>query len=1048
MIPEGLSDYLPRQSRPLRPPGQSRRCELLQKNTQVMKMTTKNPLRLPLLLLALFALLAVTVAAQSPNTASMIVVVVDQTGAVVQDAKVSVLNTATGGAREAVSGSDGSATVQALPLTGTYTVSVSKQGFGNEELKDISLRSGETATLKVKLLAGSQTAEVTVYGTTEGVRADPQIGRRLDSPQIDETPILGRKVTTLPLLNSAFRQAKGTGDLFVNATYFVTGVGGRRQTTVLLDGANNDEAWGRQTAIATVPLGAVQEVTVLSNAFSSEFGWTAGPALNIVTKSGTNEFHGEGLFMVRPGGWQAKTFSTKNFCAPSVPSCVTPSTLQAINPVDIPDALKQFSGSIGGPIVRDKTFFFATADYTRQNRTTFLSSTLPAFLLPADGHLDYTGHYRQFLFDGRLDHKLTANQTLMVRMNVDRFDDDNPQDAVGGTSAPSVARRYARRSWTAQVNHTSVLSANLLNEARFAYLHGDPVTLWEAQTLSTTYTRTGNVPFTIGQSRASNIFGHQAQFSDTLSWTRGKHYLRFGGSVIRHTSGGTGSEPGTAILGTFTFKSATTAPFDQLTLADVQSYTQPINFGISSYNLTQWLYTGFVQDDWKVRPDFTLNLGLRYDRQTLTNATKNFAPRIGFGWHPGGNSRLSIRGGYGMYYTQIRSNAVAGYLVNGLDGLTTYTATPAQLGFPTCLTGSCLPLNVDPKTLAASQIPARDITIRAGQRAFYEAQFAKYGLNFDKLPNYPDKLVNPRSQVISIGAEREVVKGLFVGGDYVHQHLSGIDRTVDLNAPSFFDRTAPGQFRCLPTHLTCNGTEAVTAANNTRPILPAPSGVRQVNVLMNLGVADYDGLQTQVTYRGNSRMYAAISYTLSRATNTSEPDGNGIGPNDSNIAQLGEVERGPSLLDQRHRAVIFFSYRFPYNITAGTLTQLASARPFNATTGVDNNGDGANNDRPVINGAVIGKSAFRGTATSDVGLFVEDRIKTSERTAILLRLEGFNLFNHGNYLGRGQTIYGDTGTPLPTFGQLVAVGTSTNALPAFANVDPPRMFQMQVRFIF
>jgi hypothetical protein len=998
-------------------------------------MTTKKYLRLRLLL-ALFAFIAAPVVAQSPNTASIIVAVVDQAGAVVPDAKVLVVNNATGAAREVSSGDEGTVTIPGLAIAGTYTVSISKQGFGSEERKEITLRAGETATLKVTLQVGSTAAEVTVYGTTEGVRAEPRIGVRLDPPTIDETPILGRKATALPLFNSAFRPAKGTGDLFVNATYFVTGVGGRRQTTVLLDGANNDEGWGRQTAIATVPLGAIQEINILSNAFSSEFGWTSGPALNIVTKSGSNALHGEGIFLFRPGSWQADTFSTRNFCPHSLLTCVTPTTLKAINPVDIPDELKQYSGSIGGPIIKDKTFFFVTADYTQQDRTTFLSPTLPAFLLPADGHLDVTGHYRQFLFDGRLDHKLTSAQNLMLRFNVDRFDDDNPQDAVGGTSAPSVARRYARRSWTTQLNHTMVLGPKLLNEARIAYLHGDPVTLWEAQTLSTTYTRSGNVPFTIGQSRASDLYGYQTQFSDTLSWSLGKHYLRMGGSVIRHTSGGTGSEPGTAILGTFTFRSTTTAPFDQLTLADVQSYTQPINFGIDSYELSQWLLTGFVQDSIHLRRNLTIDAGLRYDRQTLTDDMNNFAPRVGFGWNPGGDSRTAVRGGYGMYYTQIRSNAVAGYLVNGLDGLTTYTAVAGQTGFPTCLVGSCLPVNVDPRVIPASQLPARDITIRAGQRQFYETQFAKYGLNFDLLPNYPDELVNPRSQVLTFGMEREVRRGLFIGADYVHQHLSGIDRTVDLNAPLPFARTAIG------------ATRTVAAANATRPILPVNGGVRQVNVLTNLGEADYDGLQTQVSYRGNSRFYFSVSYTLSKATNTSEPDGNGIGPNESHISQLDEQERGPSVLDQRHRAVVMFHYRFPLGITAGTVSQFASARPFNATTGVDNNGDGLNNDRPIIDGHIVSKSAFRGSPTSDVSVFVEDRIKLTERTAFLVRLEGFNVFNHGNYLGRGQTIWGNSSLPNSTFGQLVAVGTATNALPAFANVDPPRMFQVQVRFIF
>jgi hypothetical protein len=351
------------------------------------------------------------------------------------------------------------------------------------------------------------------------------------------------------------------------------------------------------------------------------------------------------------------------------------------------------------------------------------------------------------------------------------------------------------------------------------------------------------------------------------------------------------------------------------------------------------------------------------------------------------------------------------------------------------LTGSCLPVPVDPRTLPAAQLPARDITVQPGEAAFYQTQFAQYGLNFDLLPNYPDALRNPRSQVLTVAAEREIARGFFLGSDYVHQHWSNIDRTVDLNAPAPFDRTAPGQVR------------SVAAANATRPITPVNGGVRQVNVLMNLGVADYDGWQTELRYRGNPKWNASVSYTLSKATNTTEPDGNGVGPNDTNIARLGEAERGPSLLDQRHRAVITANYRLPFAVTAGTMAQFASARPFSATTGVDNNGDGANTDRPVIDGAVVGRSAFRGTSTADVAVFLEKRVPL-QNGGLLLRLEGFNLFNHANILGRAQTVYGDTATPNTTFSQLVAAGLATNALPNLANIDVSRMFQIQVRYVF
>ena len=980
--------------------------------------------------------LAMPAHAQSPATAAIAVIVTDPSGAVVKDAKITVTNTQSGASREFTSGADGSAISPALSISGVYAVHVSKAGFTAEDVKNLSLRAGETATVKLKLVASGGHNEVTVYGTEQGVRSDAQIGKRLDSERIDETPILGRKLTTLPLFNSAFRQGKGTGDLFVNATYFVTASGSRRTTTFMLDGASNDEGWGRQTMLANVPAGAVQEVAVLSNAFSAEFGWTSGPAMNIVTKNGTNVLRGEALFMNRAGSGQPKTFSTDGFCPPSITTCVTPTTLESITPVDIPDKLSQISGTAGGPLVKDKTFYFVSADYTWQNRTTALSPTLPSWVLD-NGSLEYVGEYRQALVNARVDHKLTSSQAVMLRFNVDRMSDTNPNDTVIGTTAPTAARKYSRRSWALQGNHTDVISATLLNEARFNYSNGDPVTLWEAVESSTIYQRTGGpAQFRIGASQYSNLYSRQAQFSDTLSWTKSNHFVRIGGSLARHMTGGIGSEPGQNLLGTFTFVGtgpSSTLPYDQLTLADVQNYSQPFSFGApAKYTLNQWLGSVFVQDQYRVRTDLTLDLGLRYDRQSITDSTANLVPRIGFGWRPHGDAHTAVRGGYGMYYTQIRTNSVAGALMNGLDGFSTYTALPGQPGFPACLTGiQCVPVSF---ALNPASVPARNITIKAGDRDFYKTQFAQYGLNFDLLPNYPDEFRNPRSQVTSIGAEREVRRGLFVGADYVHQHWSDLDRTVDLNAPSIFDRTAPGQVR------------SAAVANATRPILPVTGGVLAVNTIMNLGVADYDGLQTEISYRGHPKLYAALSYTLSKATNTTEPDGNGIGPNENNIARLGEQERGPSLLDQRHRAVFTLSYQLPYNLTAGTVTQLASARPINSTTGVDNNGDGATNDRPVIDGKVIAKSQFRGTGTQDVSVFLEGRLKSSGRT-VLLRLEGFNLFNHGNLLGRGVTTYGDGPSAAPTFGQFAGNSTTT-AIPAFANIDPPRMFQFQVRFQF
>ena len=364
----------------------------------------------------------------------------------------------------------------------------------------------------------------------------------------------------------------------------------------------------------------------------------------------------------------------------------------------------------------------------------------------------------------------------------------------------------------------------------------------------------------------------------------------------------------------------------------------------------------------------------------------------------------------------LRANIDANFELGGPQGIFTYSATPGQTGFPSCLT--CTPVPYDQNS-AVSSLPARNITIRPGQASVYAPFF-----DISKLPGYAAAtFVNPKSQVGSIGIERELGRRVFLSVDYVKQHWTDLDRTVDLNAPSLFTRTAPGQVR------------STAAADLTRPILPVNGGYRQINVVENLGVADYDGLQTMVRWR-TAKALVSVSYTLSKATNTTEPNGNGAGQQDFN--QLGEQERGPSLLDQRHRAVIFLSYQLPFNVTVGTNNYFASSKPFNPTTGLDNNGDGNNNDRPVIDGATASRYSFRGTPMYETSLFGEVKLFPVNSRSLTLRVEGFNVFNHANVFGRNGT-YSDTATPLPTFGQ---------ATPGLASIDPGQMVQFMVRFNF
>ncbi len=935
------------------------------------------------------ALLSFNLMAQTPDTATIRGQVTDQTGAIIAGSDVILTNQLTGLKRDTTTSANGNFSFAGLPLTGLYTLTVSKNGFSASEQKNIELRADETATINVALNPAGVATGITIYGTAEGVRSDsPQTGTRFDLQKIDETPVFGRKLTNLPLLNSAVKPARSQGDLFLNNTLFIINGGGRRQPTFKIDGSSGDDAWGRQTIFTNIPFSALQEFTVLPNSFSAEYGRTTGGAINIVTKSGTNNFHGDLLYLVRPGGIQANAPLAK---------------------VNTEDDLNQVSGVISGPIVKDRTHFLFGMEYNRQNRDAVVTSQLAPGI--------FTGHFRQPLFLARVDHQFSERNLLTAKFNFDRFEDTNPADAVSNLVLPSAGRVFRKRTYTVQVSDTATLNRWAINEAHFQYQLGDPITEFEPVAPSTQFVRAG--VSTEGESRAGRLTNDQFQLTDTLSIIKGKHNLRLGADAIHSSSGGNGQEFGAGfVLGQFTFKAnaGCTAqgtdckPTSALTFGDVQSFTQ--SFGTQDYHVNEWLWAVFAQDSFKARPDLTFNLGLRYERQTLTDDNNNWAPRIGFAYNIAGDTRTVLRGSYGIYYSEIPANTAAGYNIGGPTGVFTFTVSPGGLGFPTSFSAI-------PAFPSGAVLPARDITIQAGRRDFYRTFF-----DIDKLARYQDQLLNPYTQLFTFGFERDLGAKWFLSADYVHQHTIKINRQIDLNAPALFVRT------------TTTSVRTTAAADQTRPITPVPNGYRAINSIINEGWANYDALQMNLNKRFSHNFSLLLSYTYSHSINNIEADAPGGGANDVN--QLGAFEKGNSLLNQTHRAVISGWYTLPLRITVGGVATLASGVPYNITVGQDLNGDRQNTDRPLVNGSIFGRNAGRGSPIYNVSAFIEHEIRLSERFRLSLRAESYNLFNHSNFYGRNG-VFGPGVTPLASFG-LPNAGIS--------NVDPNRELQFLFRLRF
>jgi hypothetical protein len=958
------------------------------------------------LLAPLFLLAA---SAQTPDTATLRGVVSDQSHSVVAGAIVHVSNTLSGLDRVTTSGKDGSFAIVGLPVAGDYDVVATMSGFADTRKDHITLAGGSTADISLELNVAGGKTDVTVLGAAGDVRTDqPQLGDRLEPVQIQDTPLPNRRVTFLPLLNAANRPAINQGDIFMDQDLFTTNGAGRRQTWFEVDGSTGNDSWGRQTIFTNIPLSAVQEMTVLTNGFSAEYGASTGSVVNIVTRSGGKEYHGEFLGLWRPTTPEASLSGFNSGNATSGNEVTS-------------DRLIQESFAISGPIRHlDKTQFFLASEHSDEDKASPITSPL------APG--SYIGVYHDWLTFLRLDHQFSEKNNGFIRADQDAYFDTNPNGIVGGSSLATVARIFRRRTYSLDFGDTAVLRSNLLNSARAQFQLASPITEFDPLVYGTQFVVTiptvSNSKFTTGTSQSALLLNRQYQMSDTLSATLGRHQINFGGdAIIAHTGGNSKEFGGPSYLGTFTFNNCngpagtpTPAQIEAYcegpsylgNIANVMTYTQ--SFGNASYTVNDAIWSLFIQDDFHMSRKLTLNAGLRYERQTFTDASLNFGPRAGFVYNVDGNGKFVIRAGFGIYHSQIVDNDEANYALTGPTGVFTYTATPGQNGFPTSIAAAPLP------TLPTGYaVPLRSLYIRPGNSAYLNQFFPT-----PTLVGYPDKLLNPYSEQYTLSMEHRFARDWVLSVDYVGTHQLRNVRPLDVDAPASFIRTAQNQTRtaqaanCTRPYWVYwyrqNGTTcSTTAASSPQP----PYSVIQSDV--NDGYLHYNALDVNLHHTFSHNFETLVSYTWSHTTDNVDPDATSQNPNDPLMA--GRTEYGNALYDQRNRLVISGIYVAPLKINVGGIATMAGGLPYNLTTGTTNSGDtGATTDRPVINGVVVGRNTGRGNPVYYVDPFLSRTFSLyRDRVKLDVRAESFNVGNHANFVTYSG-VYGNTATPPAAFG--------------------------------
>ncbi|HJQ35659.1 MAG TPA: TonB-dependent receptor [Thermoanaerobaculia bacterium] len=976
------------------------------------------------LLMFVCLMLPVVAFAQARLTGSDLQGIVrDDSGGVVPGVTVTATNTATNQTRTATTDSEGRYYIAAL-TAGVYDVTAELSGFAPQKRSGYRLVLGQRADLDFQLRVGTSesivvSANAPVVDTTQA-----DVSTVVSQEQIDNLPTNGRNFLSFSVLTPGVTNDR-TPQQGASATSGLSFGGQRaRSNNIMVDGVdNNDPIVG--AVRATFSQEAIQEFQVLTNSYSAEFGKASGGVVNIITRSGTNDPGGNLFYFFRNDSLNSKSiFEEEDIFGNDV------------NRDKAPFKQNQWGVTFGGPLVRDRTFYFLSAESLNTDTNNFVNIDPAAVTLlnaagfpVTTGNVPYEVSADEYLV--KLDHHWTSSNSFTGRANYAKLLNENVEP-FGGIIARSRGALQDRKDWAVALSESDVISQRWINELRGQYASEkqlisslDPNCSGACDTFfegGPTVEITGVA--SVGRQRFTpqpreNV---RYQLKDTLNFAGAKHFakagfdynyiktkrtalpLHFGGRYIFSAL------PAVPALGIPQPISALQAFALNIPAAYVQGY------GTSGDSYEDPDIALFVQDDWTVSDKLMFKWGVRYQRQwpydidysvstpnggnltyQIPDDTDNIAPRLAVVFDPAGNGRSSIHASWGKFFdNHIIANAQIGNGINGRDLRT------LVLRFPNSIT---------PWRSPGHKIPEPTTP-------------------YPSLVISPDPgLETPYSYQAAVGYDRMVGSNMAVSADVLYvrgYHQLG---TIDYNpvVPALGAGRRPNDV----------GGVAGTSAS--------------VLQYTDFGETEYQGVTLSLNRRLANNYQFLVSYTYSKAEDNStdfqsafiaQDNGRGRDPNNPTGLPIGfdpQSEWGPATHDQRHRLVVSGLYQLPWGFNVSTIVTAASGRPYTPLAGADVNGDGDGGafpaDRARTNPAdpatAVGRNSETMKGQFNVDARLSKRFSFGTGFGFEAIVDVFNLFNRVNYteinniFGRGAF----PGTPQTDALGRVTYGVYEQALP-------------------